>query len=129
MTNNPYELAPGQVLFKTKNKGRYCTVTTLNDNDGGFTDEDVRDFIQFSHQGLFKKLKGLPIPSDHVEEPADLGYAHLTAAESVLTMSASMQLPSGDARRGQQTRKTKVYLDRTLESQHKRHIESFVLSK
>lgn len=127
MSGNRYEQNPGMVLFDNE-ASVFSSVLTLHD-DESWSEDTIQQYIHWSRPDLPDKLNGLALSSDHVQEHVDLGLDHLTDSEVTLTMTAALSTNNfvGGNGRGR-NRKMGLYLSRMSQLQHKRHVESFVLS-
>ena len=130
-----YEETPGRIWLNDAaiDKSSY----------GCFKDEDpvvwregqIADFIHFGKPDLFKALQRLPISAEDLPTPADLGPHFLTPEERVLVNQSTL-IAFGNSSANPQTRlsvtqcqNATLYRYRTLKLQHKRYIQTRVLSK
>lgn len=130
-----YVCAPGHIFFNNE-AADVSLHGTFTDAERGevWDDGQIRDFIRGGRPDLFKSLQKLPVPPEGLPQPVDLGSNHLSPDEHIL-MNQSALIEDGSTRGHYSPSSTAqhhhaiLYRTRTVMLQHKRHIQSRLLSK
>lgn len=137
MSRLQYGGSPGELYFNSEaaDVSLYGTFTGLSLENETWDDNRIRDFIRGGRPDLFKSLQKLPVSAEVLPEPVHLGTSHLGRDEYAM-LNQNILSDLDGATRWQHSRSNmplyqhvSLHQHRTSMLQHKRHIQSRLLSK
>lgn len=130
-----YDNAPGNVFFNDEATGKSSFGSFPDDDKNVWDQSKINDSIQFGRPDLFKALQRLPISAEDLPTPAVLGTYFLTPDERVLVDQSAVITSRGSLANPHlppsvtQCQNAGLYQFRTLKLQHKRYIQTRILSE